>query len=181
MTFLITGGSKCGKSSLAERLLDGFPGKKIYLATMQPFGEDAHAAITRHRNMRAGKGFETVEQYTDLDTLCLPAHCAVLLECMGNLCANEMFREAVPADPTHKILSGIRHLALQTDRLVIVTNQVGSDGITYPDGVAQYIRILGDINRRLALEADTVVECVCGIPLLLKGNLPCSIPCSPHS
>ena len=40
MTTLITGGSKCGKSRLAERVLSGFDGRKIYLATMQPYGSD---------------------------------------------------------------------------------------------------------------------------------------------
>lgn len=43
--------------------------------------------------MRAGKGFETVERYTALDELVLPKGSVVLLECMTNLVANEMFRE----------------------------------------------------------------------------------------
>ena len=60
MTTLITGGSKCGKSSFAEKLLNDFTGRKIYIATMQPFGADAFEAIERHRKMRAGKGFETL-------------------------------------------------------------------------------------------------------------------------
>ena len=41
MTTLITGGSKCGKSSFAERALDTFLGRKIYIATMQPYCNDA--------------------------------------------------------------------------------------------------------------------------------------------
>lgn len=53
--------------------------------------------------MRAGKGFETVERYTDIEGLCrdesLEAEtfrqkakdAVVLLECMSNLAANEMF------------------------------------------------------------------------------------------
>lgn len=57
---------------------------------------------------------------------------------------------------------------------VIVTNQVGSDGIDYDEGTAEYIRTLGDINRYIAEFADNVVECVYGIPILLKGELPCS-------
>ena len=43
--------------------------------------------------MRAGKGFETIERYTELDELLIPKDCVVLLECMSNLVANEMFRE----------------------------------------------------------------------------------------
>ena len=52
--------------------------------------------ILRHRQMRAGKGFETVERYTDLKGLKLDPDSVVLLECMSNLTANEMFQERVP-------------------------------------------------------------------------------------
>ena len=83
MTTLITGGSKCGKSSYAEKLLDGFAGRKIYIATMEPFGSDAQEAIKRHRLMRKGKGFETLERFTDIGGADIPKNCAVLLECVG--------------------------------------------------------------------------------------------------
>ncbi|MGN0576267.1 MAG: bifunctional adenosylcobinamide kinase/adenosylcobinamide-phosphate guanylyltransferase, partial [Ruminococcus sp.] len=49
---LITGGAKCGKSKLAEKLLDSFQGNKIYIATMLPYGDEAEAAIKRHRKLR---------------------------------------------------------------------------------------------------------------------------------
>ena len=173
MTILVTGGSKCGKSSFAERILEGFPGRKIYIATMQPFGEDALEAIGRHRRMRAGKGFETVERYTDMGSAVLPEGCAVLLECMGNLCANEMFSGEGCADPAERIITGIRSLAERAAELVIVTNQVGSDGIAYPEGTADYIRVLGRINAGISAFADSVIECVYGIPLVLKGDMPC--------
>ena len=173
MTTLITGGSKCGKSSLAEKILSSFSGRKVYIATMQPFGADALEAIERHRKMREGKGFETVEKYTNIHEIKLDRQCAVLLECMGNLCANEMFSGNTVSSPADKIVNGIRLLADSVSELVIVTNQVGSDGISYPEGTADYIRELGEINRRIAAFADNVIECVYGIPVLLKGEMPC--------
>ena len=175
MTVLITGGSKCGKSALAERLFEGFAGEKCYIATMQPYGEEAHAAIERHHKMRAGKGFCTMECYTGLEKLSLPDGCGVLLECMGNLCANEMFRPDGIKDPESPILRGIRKLQAQSELLVIVTNEVGSDGVTYTPETMQYIRHLSCINRETAALADTVIECVAGIPLVLKGETPCCI------
>ena len=175
MTVLITGGSKCGKSDLAERLFEGFAGEKCYIATMQPYGEEALAAIERHHKMRAGKGFHTIECYTGLEKLTLPEGCGVLLECMGNLCANEMFRPNGIKDPERPVLRGIRKLQAQSELLVIVTNEVGSDGITYTLETMQYIRHLSCINRETAAMADTVIECVAGIPLVLKGETPCCI------
>ena len=168
---LITGGSKCGKSSLAEKLLDRYGDNKYYIATMQPFGEEAFAAIDRHRKLRAGKGFVTIERYTGLAELDIPSGSRVLLECMANLCANEMFGESGINDPEERIMRGIGHLRALTEELVIVTNNVGSDGIDYGAETNGYIRVLGRINARLAAAADCVVECVYGIPAVLKGRL----------
>lgn len=173
MITLITGGSKCGKSRLAENLLEQFAGPKIYVATMQPFGVEASAAIDRHRRLRAGKGFDTVEKYTDLHELSIPDNCGVLLECVGNLCANEMFRSQSVSYPAERIAESIIRLGRTTAEFVAVTNQVGCDGISYEQGTADYIRQLGIINSLVASEADRVIECVYGVPVMLKGVLPC--------
>lgn len=171
MIALITGGSKCGKSTFAEELLDGFAGRKIYVATMRPFGEDAREAIERHRRSRAGKGFEAVEKYSDIGELSLEPGCAVLLECLGNLVANELFSGEETRDPADKIVAGLKAVAEKAAKLVIVTNQVGSDGISYPEGTSGYVRALGEVNRRAAELADAVFETVYGVPVALKGEL----------
>ena len=179
MMTLITGGSKCGKSALAESLLEGAP-RKLYIATMIPYGEEAHAAIARHQRLRAGKGFETLELYTDLQTADVTGR-SVLLECLGNLTANELFREKTgscgtgsgtdAAQTAAYITEGLRTLRAQAGNLVIVTNQVGADGITYDSGTMDYIRVLGEVNQAAAQMADRVIECVYGIPVVLKGCL----------
>ena len=65
--------------------------EKRYIATMQAFDEESRARIAKHRKARSGKGFETIEQGTHLETVCLPGGCTALLECMSNLVANEVF------------------------------------------------------------------------------------------
>ena len=169
MMILVTGGSKCGKSRFAESLFAARTEPKIYLAAMQPFGAEAYAAIERHRRMRAGKGFLTIEQYTDIDRAEIPDGSAVLLECMGNLLANEMFRGDKITDCTAKLTADILHLHQRTRLLVIVTSQVGSDGVQYAAGTAGYIAALGAVNGQLAAHADQVIECVYGIPVCVKG------------
>lgn len=169
MMILITGGSKNGKSRFAESLFDGFSGRKYYLATMQPFGEDARNAIARHRKMRADKGFLTVEQYTDIAKAEIAPESGVLLECILNLLANEMFSGENVKDCTEKIITEIQYLQRKSTLLAVVTGQVGSDGITYAPETAAYIKALGAVNRALAANADQVVECVYGIPVRLKG------------
>lgn len=169
MLVLITGGSKNGKSRIAEQFIEQYDLPRYYLATMEPYGAEAEASIARHRRQRADKGYTTIERYTDIGGVEIPKRSAVLLECMGNLCANEMFT-AGNREPTGKILADVDALCGKTSLLVIVTSQVGSDGIAYPAETAQYIRALGQINAALAQRAELVLEEVCGMAVNLKGS-----------
>ncbi len=171
MMVLVSGGSKCGKSSYAESVFEDFSGKKIYLATMQPFGNEATAAIERHRKARYGKGFSTVERFTDVDKADIPDGAGVLLEDLGNLLANEMFSDIPTPDPVEKILFGIEQIRRAADLFVIVTNNVSADGSAYPDETALYIKNLSGLNRLIAERSDCVVECVYGIPIVRKERL----------
>ena len=168
MLTLITGGSKCGKSSIAEDILSLVQGRKIYIATMEPYCDEAHRAIERHRKMRLGKGFETIEKYTDIRDVTVPNGCGILLECACNLMANEMFSKGGKS-PAQKIMSGISKLSDRADHFIIVTNQVGDDGIEYPDETMEYIRQMGLLNAAIAQAADVVIEAVYGVPVYLKG------------
>lgn len=170
MLTVITGGSKCGKSSIAEDILSRFNGKKIYIATMEPYCEEAHVAIERHRKMRLGKGFETVEKYTDIHDISIPDGCGVLLECACNLMANEMF-SAGKKEPVRKIMNGVDRLTERASEVIIVTNSVGEDGIVYPAETMDYIKNMGLLNCALSERADRVIEAVYGIPVMLKGSL----------
>ena len=73
MMHLVTGGSGSGKSAYAEEQILKAPEKRrIYIATILPFGEEGRLRVQRHRRMRRDKGFETVECYTNLSGLEIP-------------------------------------------------------------------------------------------------------------
>lgn len=177
MLIVVTGGSGSGKSEYAEaqvmKLAQEMQGlaKQYYIATMYPFDEESHKRIARHREMRKEKHFETVEQYTNLQELSFPKGSIVLLECMSNLTANEMYQtEGAGEHTVEAVCDGVAHLLEQCEHLVIVTNEVFSDGIQYDPETIRYQRYLGEINYRIAEEADKVVEVVYGIPLVKKGG-----------
>ena len=172
MMTVVTGGSGSGKSAFAEDKIVSFgPAKRIYIATMHPYDEESHKRVARHRKMRAGKGFETVECYTGLKNLDFPENAVVLLECMSNLVANEMFREdGFHPEVSEKITEGVRNLLSQAEHVVIVTNEIFSDGILYEGESEKYKEQLGKINCNLAEMADAVVEVVYGIPVWHKGG-----------
>ena len=172
MMILLTGGSGCGKSSYAESLCAGLPGPRYYIAAMRPFGDGSARKIAYHREMRRSKGFETIERYTDLDSLLLPRRGTALLECICNLTANEMFDDSgIMTDPYDRVTHGVESLCRQCDNVLVVTNEVGDDAHAFDDATNAYITVLWKINRTLAMQADAVYELVCGIPVVRKGRL----------
>ena len=173
MFVLITGGSGSGKSEYAEnravRLSNETGLPLYYIATMKPFGEEGRKRVERHQKLRSGKGFLTVERYVNLKELKIPKEGVVLLECLSNLTANEMFETGGAGEHTpEEVLLGIQEIRSASRHLIAVTNDIFSDGIRYDKTTEQYQRYLGWINRKLAEEADEVTEIVCGIPLCWK-------------
>lgn len=194
MITLVTGGSGSGKSAYAESLLYSCEGIRYYIATMQIYDAEGEKKVERHRKLRAGKGFLTIESPMNVGKIQFA--CAgeaeqaqyrqeaerkvqgssekksALLECMSNLTANEMFtKDGMKSEEevVEKIVSEIQTLSQKLDNLVIVTNNVFEDGVIYDAGTMEYLRALGRINAALARLADRVAEVVVGIPVELKG------------
>lgn len=200
MLHIVYGGSASGKSSYAESFamsLQG-EGRLLYIATMYPYkwntteiDPETMQRIERHRAMRADKGFDTVECYRHVEHIVAKRQDVLLLECMSNLLANEMYleqdAEAVGiagkagfemsktlSPVSKKIVQALVNLSTRVQELVIVTNDVFSDGgsLTYDESTREYVKNLAEINCALAREAATVTEVVCGIPVIVKKNHP---------
>lgn len=206
MLHIVYGGSASGKSSYAESFamsLQG-EGRLLYIATMYPYkwntteiDPETMQRIERHRAMRAEKGFDTVECYRHVEHIVAKRQDVLLLECMSNLLANEMYLEQDSDDGglaetmsevekagvgmsetlspvSKKIVQALIDLSTRVQELVIVTNDVFSDGgsLTYDESTREYVKNLAEINCALAREAATVTEVVCGIPVIVKKNHP---------
>ena len=177
MTFII-GGSGSGKSAYAEDYMVSISEdrKKYYIATMQIYDEEGKRKVERHRMLRGGKGFSTIEQPVDIGKAAEKMEAedrTALLECVSNLTANEMFSGEVPGTEeaiTEKIVGGIAVLNRELTHLVIVSNNVFEDGNVYDKTTMAYIRAMGRINQKLAEMADEVVEVVVGIPIVIKNK-----------
>lgn len=173
MLYVVTGGSASGKSAFAETLVQSFlSDKNYYIATMQPFGEEGRRRIERHRGMRAGKGFQTVECYDHIGQLAFQetgSGYSILLECISNLVANEMFCCGESVDGIIKnVAVGVRELAARAREMVVVTNEVFSDLWEYSWETRDYMRALSEVNRQLARMSDKTWEVVYGIPVRIK-------------
>lgn len=178
MMTLIIGGSGSGKSAYAENYLISLSEekKKYYIATMQVYDAEGKKKIERHKMLRNGKVFFTIEQPVDIQMATEKmeeGERTALLECISNLTANEMFSDKEPETEqavTEKIVNGIASLNKELTHLVIVSSNVFEDGEVYDGTTMAYIRAMGRINEKLAEMADEVVEVVVGIPLVIKSK-----------
>ncbi|MBR0309113.1 MAG: bifunctional adenosylcobinamide kinase/adenosylcobinamide-phosphate guanylyltransferase [Mogibacterium sp.] len=168
MTILIIGFPNSGKSALAEQMAMEMSEaeNRIYLATMIPFGNDGKERVKRHRSMRAGKGFLTVEAPFDIRETLLKAlpgtirieDSVILLECLSNLAANEMFeRRSSESDIEQRILADIAGLGRAARDLIIVSNHFENDG-TFDEETLKYAAFMDELNDRLEHIVDRVIR-----------------------
>lgn len=176
MTVFISGGAKCGKSSFAQDLTVALAGngKRYYVATMIPTGEEDYARIRGHIFDRDGMGFETVECFKDIMDVANP-HGTFLVDSVTSLVQNPLF----PVDKNYEMdLNGANRCAdalIQFARTVrhavFVSDYIYSDAGRYSESTEMYRKCLADIDRRLAAVCDTVVEVSAGQLIIHKGDL----------
>ena len=168
MFIIVTGGSAGGKSEYAENLVPN-TGNRVYLATMEPFGAEAETRIARHRKLREGKGFETIECPVNIERVLEACRGKdVLLEDLPNLVANEMFSSH--AHSIAGIAEQILDLAHISESLICVTGILTADGRKYDESTMKYLKELAAIERTLAAHADRVIEVACGRGSELKRS-----------
>ena len=101
---------------------------------MIPRGDEGKNKVIRHRTMRQNKGFITIEKYLDLKTADIDENDCVLVECMSNLLANEMFEDNGSREyAVENIKKGIKHISESAKNSVFVSNDVFRDGYQYDE------------------------------------------------
>ena len=176
----IYGAASCGKSEYAENLTLSYNKKSIYLATMQVYDDIDKLKVQKHRRLRLGKGFRTVECPKDIQTLSVDKDEVILLECLSNLLANEIFDSRNDGESSDyemkikadKIYNDIISLSRKCFELIIVGNDVFSEAKALSLSVVSYLRALLYLQNKLISHADKSIEMVCGIPV------PCTEPIS---
>ena len=179
MIITFIGGSASGKSGLAEDMICRLAGdkNKYYIATMKVAEDDEEGArrVLKHRDQRKDKGFTTIECTRDIGNAFGESQDSeaknILVECISNLVANEMFfgSEIIDKDTTvSNVRDGINKLVKECENTVFVTNNISEDGKTYDATTMSYIEALGQINAMLFDMSDEAYEAVVGIPVRIK-------------
>ena len=197
MTVFITGGSGSGKSAFAERVAQslapsGAPAHGgafcplVYVATMPVASPEDAKKVERHHALRAGKGFVTLEKPGKLKDLPDGGE-TMLIECISTHTANLMFStQNAPADAaaleqaahyanfwTETLKEELKPILQRKGNTIFVSAEIASDGTTYSPETEAYKKVLTAINRHLLEQCDAAFELVCGIPVRIKGELPC--------
>ncbi len=167
MIQLICGGSGSGKSRIAENYANQprFH-KRLYIATMRALDDEAFQRVLRHRTQRDQMKFVTCEFAYVKDFTYEPAD-VVLLEDLTNLFMNEWFSEG-QAGAGARVFEAIMKLEASCKTLIIVTNDILSDGVVYDEELEAYLEALSSLTMRLANEADMVHEVTAGIDRIVK-------------
>jgi adenosylcobinamide kinase/adenosylcobinamide-phosphate guanylyltransferase len=164
---LVLGGARSGKSRHAESLIGALAPPWIYVATAEAGDAEMTARIAAHR-ARRGEGWTTVEAPRDLASA-LAAHAGrpMLIDCLTLWLANLMMAQAAVHDEIERLGAA---LARASAPVVLVANEVGA-GIVPDNALARRFRDRqGELNQRMAAQADKVVLMVAGLPLVLKGQ-----------
>ena len=179
MTCFVSGGAKCGKSTLAQDLTVALSkgGTHYYVATMISTGEEDDDRIRRHIADRDGMGFETVECFRNImDCLDTADKDGVfLVDSVTALIQNSLFpieknyemdMEAAMrcADQLIQFAGTVRHA-------IFVSDYIYSDAERYSESTEMYRKCLADIDRCLAKACDTVIEVSAGQLIIYKGDL----------
>lgn len=173
MVYFVTGGSGSGKSAYAEDILSSLQTKhKVYIATMHAKDAEAKQKVLRHKKLRANKNFHTLEVPKNIHTIDVTKEESVLLECLSNLVANEMFDcDGAKKNCIPHIEMGIDHIIQQANDVIVVGNEVFSDIKIKDVYTNAYQKALAKVTRYIIEQSDIVIELVYGIPVVWKGQI----------
>lgn len=168
---MIVGGARSGKSQLAEKLAKqtGFPVTYIATATAE---DDEMAERIRQHQKRRPKHWQVIEESICLGSMinqlsgqnqCLLVDCITLWLC------NILGHENTPLWYQEK-QSFIDALKQYQGTLILVTNEVGSGVVPMGELSRRFCDEAGWMNQTLARHCDRVIQCIVGLPNVLKGT-----------
>jgi len=176
---LITGGSRSGKSTYAQRMAESISGDRTFIATCPVIDKEMEVRIRKHREARRAGNWQTVEETIDLASAIQEASggSVILIDCL-TLWVNNLMYDAGLQDgeiseedivvQCRKILDVCREIS---GTVIFVTNEVGM-GIVPDNALSRRYRDLaGRCNQVMADGADAVVFIVSGLPLNIKGEI----------
>ena len=175
---LCSGGVSSGKSQFAEKLSVKLGEKILYVATTKVLDEEMQEKVRLHRNRSLRANMDTWEEPVNL----LEAweektrnYDVILLDCLTMFIFNRMVEMEGAAYDTlrEKIVSDIEKLLeiwqRQSQTVIIVSNEVGCGMVAMETMSRQYQKLVGEINQKIAMNAQHVYMTFHGITVDMKA------------
>lgn len=164
---LILGGARSGKSSYAQKYIEGFEGNLAFIATAQAFDSEMTERILRHQSDRDGR-WHTIEAPFALSEAIEHAATgadAILVDCL-TLWLSNLILDDRDVESAGDILC--RTVQCAPCPIALVANEVGL-GIVPDNALSRRFRdMAGRLNQKLAEIIDEAVFVAAGLPLRLK-------------
>ena len=165
---LITGGSRSGKSSYAEKLAMELSENPVYLATARIWDEEFRERVRRHQ-ARRGPQWTNIEEEKYLSRHPLSGR-VVVVDCLTLWCTNFFFDLESDVDRTLEAAKAeFDRFTAQDATFLFVTNEIGMGGTSDNEIQRKFTDLQGWMNQYAAARADEVILMVSGIPVKIKG------------
>ena len=165
---LITGGSRSGKSSYAEKMALELSENPVYLATARIWDEEFRERVRRHQ-ARRGPQWTNIEEEKNLSRHSLVGR-VIVVDCLTLWCTNFFFDLESDVD---KALAAAQQefdrFTEQDATFLFVTNEIGMGGTSDNEIQRKFTDLQGWMNQYAAARADEVILMVSGIPVKIKG------------
>ncbi|MCK9274488.1 MAG: bifunctional adenosylcobinamide kinase/adenosylcobinamide-phosphate guanylyltransferase [Syntrophales bacterium] len=171
MIIFITGGARSGKSDFAQDLAEKRDGRRLFIATAQPFDEEMRRRIAAHR-ARRGDRWDTVEEPVHIGRTAgsaARAYETVLLDCMTLWLSNLMGEYPQEDEKAEEVIDEFfASLDGFAGTFIVIGNEVGLGVVPDNPLAREYRDRLGFLNQRMARKADRVYFMVAGIATRVK-------------
>jgi adenosyl cobinamide kinase/adenosyl cobinamide phosphate guanylyltransferase len=156
MLILVLGGTRSGKSGVAESLVSRLPAPVTYIATLTPNPQDTDLMqrIEVHRDRRPSE-WATVDATAELPDQLLAAAGSVLLDSLGPWVALHEPDDATIAELCEALRRRVGDAVVVSDEVGMSVHAPTEAGRTFQDAI-------GMINQRLAEVADQTMLVVAG-------------------
>lgn len=175
----ITGGVRSGKSGFAEELAKARGESVLYVATGTAWDEEMIHRIELHRKRRPDSwGLVEVTAHLSEIFCKSESYQTILIDCLSTWVSNRLIQVPKQSllDPeitrsllteTEEWLQLVRRDAGRT--YLIVSSEVGMGGVALSPLGRWFADVLGEINQKIAHQADEAYVIVSGIPWRIKG------------
>lgn len=166
---LITGGTRSGKSSMAESMALSLSPHPIYMATARIWDEEFRQRIIRHQQNR-GPQWTNIEEEKQLSLHDCSGR-VVLVDCITLWCTNFFFDLGADVQQAlQAVEEEFDRFTAQEATFLFVTNEIGLGEVSANEVQRKFTDLQGWVNQYVAQRADEVYLMVSGIPLCIKNS-----------